>query len=164
MLLSHMLGASLVEALVTALVIAYLQKSDREYLSSLRAFVLGEEVPEGQAVGRPPWQIFAIGVIAAVVVLFLAGLIAGGGNIGHLFGADWSQVDWAGVSSMLLVTAIIAAILIPLAWFLLPRRIKKVGTLFVAIAILAPLGLIAPGFAYAEGAPSDIKAAEGPAQ
>ena len=63
-----------------------------------------------------------------------------------------------------LVTATIAVILILLAWFLLPRRIKKVGTLFVAIAILAPLGLIAPGFAYAEGAPSDIKAAEGPAQ
>ncbi|HXX77718.1 MAG TPA: hypothetical protein VEI53_04455, partial [Ktedonobacteraceae bacterium] len=52
-------------------------------------------------------------------------------------------------------------ILIPLAWFLLPRRIKKIGTLFVAIAVIAPLGLIAPGFAYAEGSKADVKAAFG---
>ena len=65
MLLAHMLGASLVEALVTALVIAYLQKSHPEYLTSLRSFVLGEEVPERQAVGRLLWQIFATDIKAA---------------------------------------------------------------------------------------------------
>ena len=102
MLLAHMFGASVVEALVTALVFAYLQKKSSEYLTSLRSVV-----------------------------------------------------------AVLLITALIAAILIPLAWFLLPRRIKKVGTFFVAIAVIAPLGLIAPGFAYGEGSTADVKAAFG---
>jgi cobalt/nickel transport system permease protein len=151
MLLAHVFGASLVEALITGLIFAYLQKSHPEYLISLRGVVAGPEVPEGQAVKRPLWQVFAFGIAAAVVLYLIIGLIAGGGNIGHLFGANWSQVSWPDVGSMLLVTAIISVILIPLAYFLLPRRIKFVGTLFVTIAIIAPLGLIAPGFAYGEG-------------
>jgi cobalt/nickel transport system permease protein/cobalt/nickel transport protein len=161
MLLAHMFGASVVEALVTALVFAYLQKNHSEYLTSLRSVVAGADVPVGQAVTRPLWQTFAIGATVTVVLLFLAGLITGGGSVTHLFGADWSQVDWQAVGSMLLVTAIIAAILIPLAWFLLPRRIKKVGTFFVTIAVIAPLGLIAPGFAYGEGNSAGVKAAFG---
>jgi cobalt/nickel transport system permease protein len=161
MLLAHVFGASIVEALITALVFAYLQKSHPEYLTSLRSVVAGPQVPEGQPVQRPLWQIFALGIAVVVVVYFIIGLIAGGGNIGHLFGADWSQVSWADVGSMLLVTAIIAVILIPLAYFLLPKRIKFVGTLFVTIAIVATLGLIAPGFAFGEGEPSDIQAAFG---
>jgi cobalt/nickel transport system permease protein len=161
MLLAHMFGASVVDALVTALVFAYLQKNHPEYLTSLRSVVAGAGVPVGQAVTRPLWQTFAIGAAVTVVLLFIAGLITGGGSITHLFGADWSQVDWQAVASMLLVTAIIAAILIPLAWFLLPRRIKKVGTFFVTIAVIAPLGLIAPGFAYGEGSTADVKAAFG---
>ena len=161
MLLAHVFGGSLVEALITALVFAYLQKSHPEYLTSLRTVVAGPEVPEGQAVKRPLWQLFVFGTAAVVVVLFIIGLISGGGNIGHLFGADWSQVSWPDIGSMLLVTAIIAVILIPLAYFLLPRRIKFVGTLFVTIAIIAPLGLIAPGFAFGEGRPDDVKAAFG---
>jgi cobalt/nickel transport system permease protein len=40
---------------------------------------------------------------------------------------------------------------------LLPRRIRGLGTAYVAIAILTPLGLIAPGFAYGEGAPNDLQ-------
>jgi len=161
MLLAHMFGASVVEAVVTALVFAYFQKNHSEYLTSLRSVVAGAVVPVGQAVTRPLWQTVIIGIIVGVVLLFVAGLITGGGSITHLFGADWSQVDWQAVASMLLVTAIIAVILIPLAWFLLPRRIKKIGTLFVAIAVIAPLGLIAPGFAYAEGSKADVKAAFG---
>ena len=161
MLLAHVFGGSLVEALITALVFVYLQKSHPEYLTSLRTVVAGPEVPEGQAVQRPLWQIFAFAIVAVVVVLLIIGLIAGGGNIGHLFNADWSQVSWPDIGSMLLTAAIIAVILIPLAYFLLPRRIKFVGTLLVTIAIIAPLGLIAPGFAYGEGAPSDVKAAFG---
>jgi len=161
MLLAHMFGASVVDALVTALVFAYLQKNHSEYLTSLRSVVAGADIPVGQAVTRPLWQTIAIGTAVTVVLLFIAGLITGGGSITHLFGANWSQVDWQAVGSMLLVTAIIAAILIPLAWFLLPRRIKKVGTFFVAIAVIAPLGLIAPGFAYGEGSTADVKAAFG---
>ena len=38
---------------------------------------------------------------------------------------------------------------------------KGIGTAFMALAILAPLGLIAPGFAYGEGSPEDVQAAFG---
>ncbi|HEY7419580.1 MAG TPA: cobalt transporter CbiM [Ktedonobacteraceae bacterium] len=161
MLLAHVFGASIVEALITALVFVYLQKSHPEYLTSLRTAIAGPTVPEGQAVKRPLWQIFALGVMGVVVGYVIIGLIAGHGTLTHLFGADWSQVSWSDIGSMLLVTAIIAIVLIPLAFFLLPRRLRFVGTLFVTIAIITPLGLIAPGFAFGEGAPSDVKAAFG---
>jgi cobalt/nickel transport system permease protein len=161
MLLAHVFGASLVEGLITALAFAYLQKSHPEYLTSLRTVVAGPGISEGQAAKRPLWQSYLFGVGATLVVLFIIGLISGRGNIGHLFGADWSQVSWPDIGSMLLVTAIIAVILIPLAYFLLPRRIKFVGTLFVTIAIIVPLGLIAPGFAFGEGSPDYLNSAFG---
>lgn len=159
MLISHCFGASLVEALVTALGIAYIQKNYPQYLTSLRSIVSGSDVEEGQAQKMPLWQIFAIGIVGLVVALFLAGLITGGGDVGHLFGADWSQVSWPDVATMLAIVCVIALILVPLAWFLLPRSIKRVGTVFVAVAVIAPLGLIAPGFAFGEGSTEDVKAA-----
>jgi cobalt/nickel transport system permease protein len=161
MLISHLFGAALVEALVTALGFAFIQRNYPQYLTSLRSVVSGSEIVEGQAETIPLWRIFATGIVAAVVLLFLAGLLTGGGRIDHLFGADWSQVSWPDVWVMLAVTAVIAIILIPLAWFLLPKRIKGAGTFFVAIAIIAPLGLIAPGFAFGEGSADDVKAAFG---
>lgn len=91
----------------------------------------------------------------------IAGLITGGGRIDHLFSADWSQVSWPDVGTMLLIVAGIGIVLIPLAWFLLPRPIKRPGTLFVTIAVIAPLGLIAPGFAFGEGKPDYLKSAFG---
>jgi len=115
----------------------------------------------GQAAPRPVWPVLAIGGGLAVLVMLGAGLLTSDGSSSHLFGADWSQVDWAGVASMLLVVAIIAAVLIPLAWLVLPRSIKGVGTSFVAAAVLAPLGLIAPGFAYGEGSADEVQAAFG---
>lgn len=161
MLLAHMLGASLVEGFITGLVIAYLQKNQPDYLLSLRHVVAGKEVDGGQAVSVPLWRIVVASVVGAIVILFLAGLLVGEGNVAHLFGADWSQVDWQAVGSMILVTLTLALLLIPAAWFLLPKRLKKVGTLFTVLAILAPLGLIAPGFAYGEGSTEDVKAAFG---
>lgn len=161
MLISHMLGASLVEGLITALGVAYLQKRHPEYLTSFRTIVAGSAVAPGQASRRPLWQI-ATGMIALVlVVLVIAGLISGGGSFARFFGADWSQVNWADVASMLLIVAGIAVILIPLVWFLLPRHLKGIGTAFTAVAIVAPLGLIAPGFAFGEGSPDDVHAAFG---
>lgn len=157
MLASHMLGASIVEALITALGLAYIQKNFPHYLTSLRNMVTSTDIPEGQAQRTPLWQIFAAGIVIAIVLLFFAGLITGGGTITHLFGADWSQVSWSDVGIMLLIVAGIAIVLIPLAWFLLPRPIKKVGTFFVTISVFAPLGLIAPGFAFGEGAPGDVQ-------
>jgi len=161
MLLSHSLGASLVEGLITALGLAYIQKNHPQFLTSLRSVVSGADIEEGQTQKRPLWQIFGIGAALGVVALFIAGLITGRGSLAHLFGADWSQVDWAAVGTMLLITTGIACVLIPLAWLLLPKALKKVGTGFVAIAVVAPLGLIAPGFAFGEGSPDDVKAAFG---
>jgi hypothetical protein len=43
----------------------------------------------------------------------------------------------------------------------LPRSIRKVGAAFTALAVLAPLGLIAPGLAFAEGSAGDVKASFG---
>jgi cobalt/nickel transport system permease protein len=161
MLVAHAVGASIVEALVTALGVAYLQKNYPQYLTSLRKIVAGSDVAEGQVTKQPVWQIALIGVGIALVILFVGGLIAGGGDVGKLFGADWSQVNWSDVAVMLLIVGIIAAVLVPLAWFLLPRRIKKLGTIALGVAIIAPLGLIAPGFAYGEGSVEDINKAFG---
>lgn len=156
MMVAHIVGASLVEALVTALGVAYLQKNYPQYLTSLRKIVAGSDVSEGQVTRQPIWRITLIGVALALGVLLISGLIAGGGDFGKLFGTDWSQVKWDEVAVMLLMVGIIAAVLVPLAWFLLPRRIKKLGTITLGVAIIAPLGLIAPGFAYGEGGAEDL--------
>jgi cobalt/nickel transport system permease protein len=161
MLLSHLFGAALVEALVTALGIAYIQQHYPQYLTSLRHLVSGTDVVEGEAQKIPLWQIFAIGIALIAVLFFVVGLIDGGGNIAHFFGADWTQVPWSDVAVMLLFVGIAAIILIPLAWFFLPRTIRKLGTALVAIALLAPLGLITPGFAFGEGSAEDVQAAFG---
>ena len=159
MLLSHAFGASLVEALVTALGLAYIQRNHPYYLTSLRAIVAGKAVEEGEPAKMPQWQIYTAALIGIVVILFIAGFITGGGNINHLFGADWSTVSWTDVGVMLLIVLIMALVLVPLAWFLLPHSIRKVGAAFLAIAIIAPVGLIAPGFAFGEGSPDDVKRA-----
>ncbi|GCE30264.1 hypothetical protein KDA_57480 [Dictyobacter alpinus] len=161
MLLSHAFGASLVEALVTALGMAYIQKNHPQYLTALRGAITNATVPEGRRLAMPLWQMITIGLMGSLVLLFIAGLITGGGNVAHLFGADWSQVAWSDVGMMLLIVLAIAAIAIPLAWFLLPASMRQVGTTFVAIAIFAPIGLIAPGFAYGEGSADDVKQAFG---
>ncbi len=57
MLLSHALGASIVEGLITGLGIAYFQKRHPEYLTSLKGVFAEEDVELGQATPRPLWQI-----------------------------------------------------------------------------------------------------------
>lgn len=161
MLISHILGASFVEAFITALGMAYLQKRHPEYLTSLRRIVAGPDTQEGQVSRRPWWQIATGVTVFGLLILIIAGLVTGGGDPAHLFGADWSQVNWPDIATMLVVVAIIAVILIPLTWFLLPRRLKGVGTAFTALSILAPLGLITPGFAFGEGSTEDVHAAFG---
>ena len=161
MLISHMFGASIVEGLIAGLGVAYFQKRHPEYLTSLKGVFAEDEVAVGEATRRPLWQVIAGSVAAVVIVFGLVGLAMGGGDPGHLFGADWSQVDWAAVASMLLVVAILFVILVPLAYLVLPERYKRVGAAFTAIAVIAPLGLIAPGFAYGEGSVEDVQAAFG---
>ncbi|HTS14850.1 MAG TPA: cobalt transporter CbiM [Candidatus Sulfotelmatobacter sp.] len=161
MVAAHAFGASIVEALITGLGVAYFQKRHPEYLTSLKSVFAPGAVEEGQAPSRPLWQIIAGAGIATIVVVALLGLAIGGGDPGHFYGADWSQVSWPDVATMLLVTAIIGVILVPLAYVLLPRRLKGVGAAFTLVAVIAPLGLIAPGFAYGEGSADDVRAAFG---
>ena len=161
MLISHMFGASIAEAVITALGVAYFQKRHPAYLTGLQDVVSPGVNGESAPIGRPLWQLVGGVVLAAVVVLGVVGLGEGGGDPSRMFGADWSSVDWGSVGVMLLVVAVIAAVLLPLAYLLLPGRAKRIGTAFTAAAIVAPLGLIAPGFAYGEGSAADVQAAFG---
>jgi cobalt/nickel transport system permease protein len=161
MLLAHALGASIVEGLVTGLGVAYLQRRHPEYLTSLQRIFAPDAQADGTVAARPLWQLVSAAIAAGVTVLAIVGLIEGGGNPGRMFGADWSRVDWPSVASMLLVTAVVGLVLVPAAYLLLPRTLKRVGTAFVAMAVVAPLGLIAPGLAYGEGRAADVEAAFG---
>jgi len=161
MLLAHAFGASIVEGLITFLGVAYLQKRHPEYLMSLRSVYAPGVTETGTAPARPYWQILVATASAAIVVLFAVGLVLGGGDPGKLFGADWSGVNWADVGTMLLVSAVIAVVIVPLTYVILPRRLKRIGAAFTLVAVIAPLGLIAPGFAYGEGSSEDVQAAFG---
>lgn len=162
MLLSHAFGASLVEAMITALGVAYLQRRHPAFLRLRRAAPgAGADVPQGSVAPRPLWQLLALLAAAGVVVLAGLGLITGGGSPARAFGADWSQVSWPDVAVMLAVVAVLAAVLIPLAHRFLPRPVRGIGTFFVALAVIAPIGLIAPGFAYGEGSTEDMQQAFG---
>ena len=161
MLAAHMFGASIVEGIITGLGVAYLQARHPELLESLRGVFAGEPVEEGNASRRPLWQLIAATLVGAFVVLGAIGLILGGGDPQRFFGGDWSSVSWPDVIAMLVFTAITAFILIPIAYFILPARWKRIGAAFTALAVLAPLGLIAPGFAYGEGSVDDVQQAFG---
>jgi cobalamin biosynthesis protein CbiM len=161
MLAAHAFGASIVEALITGLGVAYLQRRHPEYLTSLRGIFAPDASTEGTPARRPLWQVVAVAVSGAVVMLAAVGLVEGGGNPNRMFNADWSGVDWPSVATMLLVTAVIGLVLVPVAYMVLPRSLKRVGAAFTAISVIAPLGLIAPGLAYGEGSTADVKAAFG---
>ena len=161
MVAAHAFGASIVEALITGLGVAYLQRRHPEYLTSLKGIFAPDAASEEIPARRPLWQLVVAAVGAAVLVLGAIGLVEGGGNPSRMFGADWSTVDWPSVATMLVVTMAIGVILIPAAYMVLPHGVKRIGTTFVTIAVVAPLGLIAPGIAYGEGNTQDVKAAFG---
>ncbi len=161
MLLAHVLGASIVEGLITYLGIAYLQKRHPAYLTSLRGVYAPGAAEGGAAPSRPYRQVVAATAGGALLVLVAVGLVLGGGDPGMLFGASWSTVNWADVGTMLLVTAVIGVVSVPFAYVVLPARLKRIGAAFTLGAVIAPLGLIAPGFAYGEGGVADVQAAFG---
>ena len=72
MLIAHIFGASIVEAIISALGIAYLQKSHPEYLTSLKNIFAGPGVVEGKSNSKPLGQIIAMTVAGGLVVLFAA--------------------------------------------------------------------------------------------
>ncbi len=175
MLLAHVAGASIVEALITALGVAYLQERHPEYLTLIgsrrdagtasvrlgvgEAPLAVEPRPDTRARLRPR-TLLLVGV-ASVAVFAVAGLATGGGDPARMFGADWSAVDWPSVAGMLAVVGVIAAVLLPAVWLIAPRRYRAAAMLLVGGAVLAPLGLIAPGFAYGEGSAANVGAAFG---
>jgi cobalt/nickel transport system permease protein len=161
MLLAHVLGASIVEALLTGLGVAYLQRRHPEYLTSLKGILAPDAGADGEAGRRPLWQIVTATAAASVAVLAAVGLVEGGGNPGRMFGADWGAVDWPSVGTMLLVTVVIALVVVPLVYFAMPGGVRRLGAAFATIAVLAPLGLVAPGLAYGEGNARDVSAAFG---
>jgi cobalt/nickel transport system permease protein len=155
MVLAHAFGASFVEAAVTALGIAYLQKSRPDILQ-LRQPAAERLAPGTQPAGAGI-NLWVVGGILAAICIPLAlimGFITGGGRIDHLFGANWTQVDWVDIGRLLLIVIALNVILLPLAYFVSPKRWRKLATWMVGVALWTPIGLIAPGIAYAEYVPS----------
>ncbi len=161
MLAAHVFGASIVEGLVTGLGVAYFQQRHPEYLLAPRESFAPDGPGAGRGSLRPLWQVVLAASAGTIAVLAFLGLVTGGGDPSRLFGADWSQVNWADVASMVLAVAVLCVLLVPLAYRVLPPARRRVGAAFTAMALLAPLGLIAPGIAYGEGGPEDVQAAYG---
>jgi len=154
MLLAHAFGASFVEAAVTALGVAYLQKSRPDILQ-LR-WRHAESNPPGALPAGSGVSLWAVGGILAAICLPIAlimGFIMGRGRIGHLFGIDWTQVNWADVGKVLLIVLAANVILLPIAFFASPKRWRKLAIWMVGIALWTPIGLITPGVAYGEYLP-----------
>jgi cobalt/nickel transport system permease protein len=155
MVLAHAFGASFVEAAVTALGVAYLQKSRPDILQLRWGRAEGHTsgaLPAGAGV-----SLWALGGILAAICLPIAsimGLIIGGGRVDHLFGADWTQVDWRDVVKLMLIVITANVVLLPIAYFASPKRWRGLATWMVGIALWTPIGLIAPGIAFAEYVPA----------
>jgi cobalt/nickel transport system permease protein len=161
MLAAHAFGASIVEGAVTWLGVVYLQRRHPELLAGLAARA-GDAGEGGDAAAeRGFWRPVLLGVAAAAGASLTFGLIAGSGDPARMWGLDWSGVDWPSVASMLVVTAAIGVVVIPMAHRLLPASVKRTGTAFAGLAVIAPIGLIAPGFAYGEGSSAEVEAAFG---
>jgi hypothetical protein len=90
--------------------------------------------------------------VLGAAVIFVAGLIKSSGDLSQWAGLDWSTVDWAAAGGTVLVSAIVSAIVLPLLWFGLRGRrgLRTVALLLAALVIWVPIGLIAPGGAFAE--------------
>ena len=121
--LAHIFGASVVEALITGLGVAYLQKRHPEYLTRLGRVFATARRARGR--GQPAAAVAARrrdGRRRAVVLLASSGSSMGGGDPGHavrrrLVARSTGRASRRCCSS----SAIFAAILVPLAWFVLPR-------------------------------------------
>jgi cobalt/nickel transport system permease protein len=151
MLIAHTLGASFVEASVTALGLAYLQKSFPEILLRRK-----EKTADIEARARPlnPWIPVGAFTAVAAVVAFVAGMVKGSGHIDQWAGLDWATVSWSDAGQTVLVSAIVSVLILPALYFLL-RRVVGAGLragamVIVALLIWVPVGLIAPGGAFGE--------------
>jgi cobalt/nickel transport system permease protein len=163
MLVAHVFGASFVEASVTALGLAYLQKSFPEIL--LRRHERTVAI-ERQARSLNPLIPVGTLIALAVAVAFVAGLIKGSGHLDQWAGLDWTAVSWNDAGQTVLVSAIVSALVLPILYLLLRNvvgsGVRAVVILVVALMVWAPIGLIAPGGAFGEdksASPAEVTAA-----
>jgi cobalt/nickel transport system permease protein len=151
MLVAHIFGASFVEASVTALGLAYLQKASPDIL--LRRQEKKADT-EQQARTLSPWIPAGLFVAGAAIVTFVAGLIAGGGHLDRWAGLDWTTVSWSDAGQTVLVSLFVSLLVLPVLYFLLRNvvgaGVRAVVIIVVALMIWAPIGLIAPGGAFGE--------------
>ncbi len=150
MLLAHAFGASFVEAAVTAMGVAYLQKSFPEIL--LKRQTRTAEVAQ-RAGSFNPWIPALAFVAVAATIMFVAGLIKGGGHLDQWAGLDWATVKWSDAGWTVLVSGIVSAVALPALYFILRNAgsgVRVAALLFVALMIWVPIGLIAPGGAFGE--------------
>lgn len=149
MLLSHMLGASFVEGAITALGLAYLQRAYPEIVLRRQA-----RTPEVEASSRRvnPWIPAGALLALTVAVVFIGGLIKGGGGLSEWAGLDWGSVDKGDVAATVLVSAAVSVVVLPVLYYLLRAQTAWRGPvmLFVGLMIWVPIGLIAPGGAFGE--------------
>jgi cobalt/nickel transport system permease protein len=149
MLLAHMVGASFVEAAITALAISYFQRTFPE--------ILLRQAPQGAAEARAatnPWRPAILFGAGAALVVFIGGLIKGDGEIDQWAGLDWTTVDWGDAAMTVLVSAVVSAVVLPALWVVLrgSRGARAAVMIFVGLMIWVPVGLIAPGGAFGEDA------------
>jgi hypothetical protein len=150
MLVAHMFGASFVEAAITALAVAYLQKSFPEIL--LRRQGRTADI-DARAGSLNPWIPVGGFASVSVIVVLIAGFIKGGGALDQWAGLDWTTVDWGDAGQTVLVSAIVSAIALPALYVLLRKAnsgLRVASILFVGLMIWVPFGLIAPGGAFGE--------------
>ena len=145
MLLAHMAGASFVEAAITALAVGYLQRSFPEILTRNKP-----EAEQGRAFN--PWLPAGAFCAFALAVVFVAGMVKGDGHISRWAGLDWNSVDWGDAGATVLVSAVVSAVVLPVAFYLLrgARGARVAVMVFLALMIWVPIGLIAPGGAFGE--------------
>jgi cobalt/nickel transport system permease protein len=156
MLASHMGGASFVEAAITALSVAYMQSSFPELLT--RGKRVTDEVAAAAGKAFNPW-IPALGFLAlSLVGIFTVGMIGGHGHIDNFMGLDWTTVNWTDAGETVLVSVVASVLVLPVVYLLLRnwtgQGVRTIMLLFVGLILWAPIGLIAPGGAFAEDQPA----------
>lgn len=151
MLVSHLFGAAFVEGAITALAVSYLQKSYPEILTRGRTRATQEIAQAARA--AHPWAIAGAITGGSLLVVFVAGLVRSRGDLGHWAGLDWTTVNWHAAALSVLVSAAVSTVLLPLLYFVVLRHSggwRAPLVIFAAIVIWVPIGLIAPGGAFAE--------------
>lgn len=163
MLLAHMLGASFVEAAITALGLAYLQRAYPEVLLRRKDGASAEAETAPHVRARPGLVAAAIAA-ATIAAIFIAGIIRSKGSLADWAGLNWRTVDWSAAGWSVLVSVAVTVVVLPILWFVLRsyRSWRTPALIFVGLIIWVPIGLIAPGTAFGEEAsatPAEVQAA-----